>query len=83
MVGYGGSSAGSYLADPTSPIYSHCAVITLCRSASVVVTRILRVDHCYCSQVLTTDSCDEPVVIVLGKSYIGLLLRGDNVIATL
>ena len=25
MVGQGGSSAGSYLADPTSPIPSHCA----------------------------------------------------------
>ena len=27
MVGHGGSSAGSYLADPTSPIPSHCAPI--------------------------------------------------------
>ena len=35
MVGHGGSSAGSYLANPTSPIPSHCA--------SIVVTRILRV----------------------------------------
>ena len=35
MVGHGGSSAGSYLADPTSPIPSHCA--------SVVVTSTLRV----------------------------------------
>ena len=34
MVGHGGSSAGSYLADPTSPIPSHCA--------SVVVTSTLR-----------------------------------------
>ena len=25
MVGHGGSSAGTYLADPTSPIPSHCA----------------------------------------------------------
>ena len=25
MVGHGGSSAGSYLADPTSTIPSHCA----------------------------------------------------------
>ena len=24
MLGHGGSSAGSYLADPTSPIPSHC-----------------------------------------------------------
>ena len=36
MVGHGGSSAGSYLADPTSPIPSH--------SASIVATRTLRVN---------------------------------------
>ena len=35
MVRDGGSSAGSYLADPTSPTPSHCA--------SVVVTCTLRV----------------------------------------
>ena len=35
MVGHGGSSAGSYLADPTSPIPSHCA--------SIVMTSTLRV----------------------------------------
>ena len=34
MVRHGGSSAGSYLADPTSPIPSHCA--------SIVVTSTLR-----------------------------------------
>ena len=27
MVGHGGSSASSYLADPTSPIPSHCASV--------------------------------------------------------
>ena len=37
MVGHsGGSSASSYLADPTSPIPSHCA--------SIVVTSTLRVN---------------------------------------
>ena len=35
MVGHWGSSAGSYLADPTSPIPSHCA--------SIVVSSTLRV----------------------------------------
>ena len=35
MVGHGGSSAGSYLADPTSPITSHCAVIILFKSVPV------------------------------------------------
>ena len=37
MVGHGGSSAGSYLADPTSPIPSHCA--------SIVATSTLRVNN--------------------------------------
>ena len=36
MVGHGGSSASSYLVDPTSPIPSHCA--------SIVVTSTLRVN---------------------------------------
>ena len=35
MVGHGGSSAASYLADPTSPIPSHCAVIILFKSVPV------------------------------------------------
>ena len=35
MVGHGGSSAGSYLADPTSPIPSHCAVIILFKCVAV------------------------------------------------
>ena len=35
MLGHGGSSAGSYLANPTSPIPSHCA--------SIVVTSTVRV----------------------------------------
>ena len=37
MVGHGGSSAGSYLADPTSPIPSHCA--------SIVVSSTVRVNY--------------------------------------
>ena len=37
MVGYGGSSAGSYLADPTSAIPSHCA--------SIVTTSTVRVKY--------------------------------------
>ena len=41
MVGHGGSSAGSYLTDPTSPIPSHCT--------SIVATSTLRV-NCFPSQ---------------------------------
>ena len=39
MVGHGGSSASSYLADPTSPITSHCA--------SIVATNTVRVNMSY------------------------------------
>ena len=35
MVVHGGTSAGSYLADPTSPIPSDCAVIILFKSVPV------------------------------------------------
>ena len=48
MLGHVGSSAGSYLADPTSPIPSHCAVIILvskCHSASIAVTTTVRVNQ--------------------------------------
>ena len=44
MVGHGGSSAGSYLADPTSPIPSHCA--------SIVVTSTVRVKQCVIAYVV-------------------------------
>ena len=37
MVGHGGSSAGLYLTDPTSPIPSHCA--------SIVATSTVRVNR--------------------------------------
>ena len=38
MVGHGGSSAGLYLADPTSPIPSHCASIVVTSSSRVGIT---------------------------------------------
>ena len=40
MVGYGGSSAGSYLADPTSPIPSHCAQIVATSTLRVKVIQL-------------------------------------------
>ena len=49
MVGHGGSSADSYLADPTSPIPSHCTVIILLKSVPVhqciIVTSTLRINQ--------------------------------------
>ena len=41
MVGHGGSSAGSYLADPTSPIPSHCAAIVTTSTLRVSIRRFL------------------------------------------
>ena len=35
MVGHGGSSASSYLADPTSPIPSHCDTIVVTSTVRV------------------------------------------------
>ena len=37
MVRHGGSSAGSYLADPTSPIPSHCASIVVTSTLSAII----------------------------------------------
>ena len=60
MVGHGGSSAGSYLPDPTSPIPSHCA--------SIVATSTLRVklrcfQLCYGFKI-----CDEHIGISIWSS---------------
>ena len=49
MVAHGGSSAGSYLADPTSPIPSHCA--------SIVATSTVRVK--------VTSLCSDTIMIIL------------------
>ena len=51
MVGHGGSSAGSYLDDPTSPISSHCA--------SIVATSTVRVNYVFllCSHPVAGRHC--------------------------
>ena len=49
MVVHGGSSAGSYLADPTSPIPSHCA--------SIVTTSTVRVKYPHLSTALLPNDC--------------------------
>ena len=51
MVGHGGSSAGSYLADPTSLIPSHCTVIfqafadIIVRDSEMVVVELVAKDR--------------------------------------
>ena len=50
MVGHGGSSAASYLADPTSPIPSHCASIVM---TSTLTVKISQLDlEVWCSETL-------------------------------
>ena len=51
MVGHGGCSAGSYLADPTSPIPSHCA--------SIVVTSTVRVNTSAKHTMWSRNSCSQ------------------------
>ena len=54
MVGHGGSGAGLYLADPTSPIPSHCA--------SIVATSTVRVNYNYlltCVPQISNAPCQE------------------------
>ena len=63
MVGHGGSSAGSYLADPTSPIPSHCA--------SIVATSTLRVNVAFKVSNLAFPPCH-----VLSMIYFSVVLLG-------
>ena len=70
MVGHGGSSASSYLTDPTSPIPSHCA--------SIVVTSTLRV-NVTCTQltpvpfnsVTTCHTGQQPIIHRLSLNNLG------------
>ena len=59
MVGHGGSSAGSYLADPTSPIPSHCASIVVTSTVRVNVRGWLIIIYTGCKG-FCTDKVDRP-----------------------
>ena len=48
MVGHGGSSAGSYLADPTSPIPSHCASIVATSTLRDIGDMGIHINYCCC-----------------------------------
>ena len=66
MVGHGGSSAGSYLADPTSPIPSHCASIVA--TSTVRVNTIVSFSKSNC--IRFNSSCIIRVVLILLESQI-------------
>ena len=67
MVGHGGSSAGSYLADPTSPVPSHCA--------SIVATSTLRFKWPSVIIRLTTALCVCGLMVVCEYSESYVLLQ--------
>ena len=69
MVGHGGSSVGSYLANPTSPIPSHCA--------SIVATSTLRVNIDIISEGLIVGYLDVFQIISAQK-----LVKSGNYLAS-
>ena len=64
MVGHGGSSAGSYLAAPTSPFPSDCAVITLFKSVPVHQLSWLALYRLQCSYI------SHPVLALIDPLFI-------------
>ena len=72
MVGYGGSSAGLYLADPTSSIPSHCASIVVTSTVRVKYSTCISINSLFTRQV---ESRQFPVSIHFNKvthdDYIG------------
>ena len=69
MVGHGGNSVGSYLADPTSPIPSHCA--------SIVVTTTLRVNNVAKKKKILEDTCQHFFIMAqISISLQGLMFYG-------
>ena len=61
MVGHGGSSAGSYLADRTSPIPSHCASIAM--TSTVRVNILCSVLFCYLRWLGPSHSISQHVIL--------------------
>ena len=57
MVGHGGSSAGSYLAYPTSPIPSHCASIVMTSTLRVNIWNIAPKSTIRTQQIIKSAGC--------------------------
>ena len=65
MEGHGGSSAGSYFADPTSPIPSHCASVATTSTLRVKIANSIKSTTCnrisnwfhFCIKTTTCEIC--------------------------
>ena len=68
MVGHGGSSASSYLADPTSPIPSHCA--------SIVMTSTVRVTA-FLENIVISSTTNHVSIIRCSVGFLFLCLQND------
>ena len=60
MIGHGGSSAGSYLADPRPQIPSHCVVIILFKSVTVHQLSCLALKELTCCSNLSVYRVQTP-----------------------
>ena len=74
MTGHGGSSVGSYLVDPTSPIPSHCAGISTlcCPLLSVCVLLAAVIEH-------VRDGCTVRAFLLPSMDYVTVMLSGIKV----
>ena len=74
MVGHGGSSAGSYLADPTSPIPSHCAPIVVTSTVIVYINSMANAQY-YSMELIRHHCAKKPVTTMLTYPWKGTVLH--------
>ena len=76
MVGHGGSSAGSYLTDPTSPIPSHCASIVA--TSTLRVNDVVSADGPVCDRITSINGYDTVCTCLRADEYLTEYLESPN-----
>ena len=79
MVGHGGSSGGSYLADSRSPIPSHCASIVATSTVRVNISAFI-ISNIVLSGLLLTHQntcCVNQYLVTLPSSWLSLIASAD------
>ena len=64
MVGHGGSSAGSYLTDPTSPIPSHYASIVATSTLRVITMHLCEEETTTCNDLRPWDRTPNSLMVL-------------------